>query len=321
VRELPTLIMIVRNEEAVLPRCIKSTLECVSGALIIDTGSDDPARLERVARDALEGRPLRWFKRPWKHFAHNRTELVRFAREGWVKSEYLLTLDADEVLYAPPGQGLGPLDADVYHIDLHYGGLVYPRASVFRRNLPWRYECPVHEVLVCPGRALQWGKLPHCCVVPHPDGARSADTQKYRKDAEVLHEHLHYNKTDARAQYYYAQSLRDAGDYECAARAYAQREEMGGWAEEVFSAALERAKCLERLTPHPTDPVEFSRVLDAYMHAKSLRPTRAEPLWHGARFARERGFPAIADILEQSRRGMPVPPDLLFVERGAYEGN
>ncbi len=60
-------------------------------------------------------------------------------------------------------------------------------------------------------------------------GGRSADPQKYRKDAAVLEAALASEPTNARFAYYLAQSLRHAGELEKAAAAYERRAGMGGW--------------------------------------------------------------------------------------------
>ena len=58
-------------------------------------------------------------------------------------------------------------------------------------------------------------------------GARSADPNKFRKDAAIFDEALKREPENARYVYYLAQSWRDAGDFEKALAAYAHRASMG----------------------------------------------------------------------------------------------
>ncbi len=83
---------------------------------------------------------------------------------------------------------------------------------------------------------------------------------------------------------------------------------MGGWEEEVFVSLLELAKVLER------QDAPVPEVRSAYLDAWQYRPTRAEPLSHLARYHRERGWDALADLFERRKKQMKPSKDILFVE-------
>lgn len=321
------LVMIVKDEYGVFARCLRPFRPLLREAVICDTGSSDPDRLRRIAWDAL-GPAVRllWCNHEWVDFAFNRNRAVLEA-QAWCTTEYLVTIDADDTLYAPPEWSIDGT-ADLYTIPVDYAGLRYARRAIFRRSLPWRYECPVHEVLVCDAPHTT-RDLDDAVIVVGRDGARSAvgGAEKFSRDAEILERHLARHPHDARAQYYLAQSHRDVarctGDpveqtrrYDLARRAYDARAVMGGWDQEVYSALLEAAKCREALCDD--SPVEFSRVLDAYLRAKEARPQRAEALYHAMRFARARGYSAIADALEPAWQRIAMTSDILFVEPGCY---
>ncbi|MEM7396959.1 MAG: glycosyltransferase, partial [Verrucomicrobiota bacterium] len=84
------LNMIVKNESAVIERCLRSLIPIIDYWVICDTGSSDDTR-ERV-RKALKGIPGELHERPWIDFAHNRNEVLERSRG---KADYLLFIDAD----------------------------------------------------------------------------------------------------------------------------------------------------------------------------------------------------------------------------------
>jgi hypothetical protein len=363
-KEAPSvcLVMMIKNESAVLGRALEHVAFHCQQAVILDTGSTDEEedRCYDIASEHFPDRDqLAWRSLNFVNFAHNRTMLVRMA-QAWSHCDYLLMLDADDRLMIPPsicacgcvidacgrlvkgcgapgfhaqevtGGGFGPVfdgNADLYHIPIDYNGLRYNRAALMRRArpdktpFPWVYVCPVHEALTtdAPFTSVV---LDNCVILPGGDGARSKRpaAEKFAADAEMLLRHLRHSPTDVRAAYYYAQSLRDAGQHMSAAAAYLRRAELGGWEEEVFSALLEAAKCQDRMYREAgkDNPVEFSRVLDAYLTAYHARQTRAEPLFHAMAFATAAGHPAIADQMMPAWRSIPLATDTLFVEQWAY---
>src|SRR4051812_49603602 len=85
--------LIVKNEALVIGRCLDSLRGIVQAVVIVDTGSTD--NTVEVVRNLKYPVPVYLHERPWKNFAHNRTELLELARPG---AEYLLLLDADQTV-------------------------------------------------------------------------------------------------------------------------------------------------------------------------------------------------------------------------------
>src|SRR3954467_653686 len=98
------LNMIVRDESAVIERCLASVRPHVDHWVIVDTGSMDDT-IERIRR-AMDPVPGDVFERPWRDFGHNRTEALELARN---RADYVLFIDADETLGAQPGASLREL--------------------------------------------------------------------------------------------------------------------------------------------------------------------------------------------------------------------
>lgn len=296
------LVMIVRDEEAAIGRCLASVRDVIDTYSIVDTGSVDATR-ER-AREALEGVPGELHEREWVNFAHNRTEMLALARGS---ADYLLMLDADFVLH--PDEPLGELTADEYMVTIRRGEFAWSLPLLTKGDRVWRYEGAAHSYLVADGPA-EVADLSEWWV--EDTRTSSPDPGKYLRDAKLLEAELGADPTNARAAFYLAQSYADAGLLEAALREYGRRGAMVGWAEETFVAKLRRGKLLVQLR-------DFERGLGALLEAWAYRPTRAEPLWHAARAARLAGHHSLALMLARQGVDIPLPNDRLFVETGVYE--
>jgi len=305
------LSMIVRNESAVIARCIAAVRPLIGAWAIVDTGSQDgtQARL----RDLLGDLPGTLIERPWVDFATNRNQALDLAR-GY--GEYALIVDADEVLEIDPDGGWpARLDAPGYYLRVYQDGgpFEYSCAKLLRHATPWRWHGVLHEYPAAePAAAI--AHLGGLRVRGVPDGARSQRPvhEKYADDARVLEAALKAEPDNARYVFYYAQSLRDAGRPEQALAAYRKRAAMGGWAEEVWYA-LYQVGCLhERLASGD------AAVIEAYLAAYDARPQRAEPLCDLARYLRQRGRYASAYLHARAAAALPQPDDLLFLDASAY---
>ncbi len=97
---------------------------------------------------------MKLHERPWKDFAHNRSEALALARPLGGCS---LIIDADDTLEIPGGFQLPELTADSYMLDFHDAGVSYQRIQLVRNSLPWRYRGVLHEYLTCEGARSQPG--------------------------------------------------------------------------------------------------------------------------------------------------------------------
>ncbi|HWA70773.1 MAG TPA: glycosyltransferase [Polyangiaceae bacterium] len=300
------LNMIVKNEAKVIARCLASARPFIDAWVIVDTGSSDGT--QGLIREALQGVPGELFERPWRNFGANRTEALELARG---RADYTLIIDADEVLEASPGFAWPELTLDAYQLRTELGDLKYYRTQLVRSRLPWRYEGALHEHLAC-DKPFTEGKLEGLVDRAHTDGARSADPQKYLKDAAVFEQALKEEPSNTRYVFYLAQSYRDAGNDEASLLHYRRRATLGGWEEEVWYSLYQVASLLEKLgRPEP-------EVVMAYLDAHQFRPQRAETMCALARYFRLKQKYALAYVFARQAVDTPPPNDTLFVHTGTY---
>src|ERR1044072_2443758 len=109
------LNMIVKNEAPVIGRCLASVRSLIDRWVIVDTGSRDGT--QALIGEALAGIPGELHERPWRDFGHNRTEALRLAERA---DDYLLFIDADEMLRVPEGFSWPQLVDDAYFLTTEY---------------------------------------------------------------------------------------------------------------------------------------------------------------------------------------------------------
>jgi glycosyltransferase involved in cell wall biosynthesis len=293
----------------VIRRCLDSVRPLIDHWVIVDTGSTDGT--QDIIREHFKDLPGELHERPWRDFAHNRSEALALARPH---ADYSLIIDADDVLEIPAGYKLPRLKADAYYIDIDHPPVRYQRMQIVSNARPWRYRGVLHEFLTCEG-AGPAGRLPLVNRM-HFDGARRRDPTTFARDAEVLEKALD-TETDStlksRYTFYLAQSCRDSGDSQKALRLYLARAELGQWREEVFVSLLEAARLMELLG------FPEQEVIDAYLRAAKAAPHRAEALYGAARYCREKKRHEEGYGYAKSGLKVAEPRSGLFVESAVYK--
>ena len=301
------LCMIVKNEAAVIARCLQSVASWIDTWTIVDTGStDNTVEVIESTTQAL-GIPGRLHHRLWQDFGHNRSEAIELAR---AHSDYLLFIDADEVLQWQGGSRPA-LQADAYSYIMQHGELRYERIAIVSTRLPWRYVGVLHEYPDC-GQPIKAQVLHGLSVLYGYDGARSRNPQKFLDDAAVLERALKVEPANARYWFYLAQSWRDAGCLEKAVVCYEQRASMGDWEEEAWYSQYQVARLQSRLG------LPLAQVCESFRLAYERRPSRAESLlwWAVALRAQQQWHSAL--LLLKAAFPLSLSTDSLFVEPDCY---
>ncbi|TLQ44057.1 tetratricopeptide repeat-containing glycosyltransferase [Streptomyces marianii] len=303
--------MIVKNEAHVIERCLESVRPLIDTWVILDTGSTDGT--QDVIREVYRDLPGELHESPWKGYDGSRTEAIELARD---KADYLLFIDADDVMEIRPGFRMPQLTHDAYRIALHTVSMKHYRQAMVSTRLPWRYVGVLHEYIEC-GRRHSIGMIDGFNILSLGGGARmkgEGQRNKYLRDAETLQQGLLKEPDNTRYVFYLAQSWRDAGEPEKSLEAYDRRAAMGGWPEEVFCSHLYAARLAARLGRPQAE------LIDRLLRAHECRPTRAEALGELARLCRQSGprWP-LAHLFARQAARIPYSKDILFVEHAWYE--
>lgn len=300
--------MIVKDEAHVMARCLDSAIQFIDYWVIVDTGSNDGT--QDLIRQHLARVPGELHQRPWRNFAKNRNEALDLARS---KADYVLFLDADDVLNVTGDWASTRLQADAYYLRIELaGGYSFSRVNLVNARRPWRWEGAVHEVIVC-AEPHQIEQLAGWTVRSLSDSARNRDpVGKFMRDAALLEAAVAEDPTHTRNVFYLAQSYRDAGELAPALNWYERRVQMGGWDEEVWYAMFQIAGLHERRS-------DWQRALPAYLAAYQYRPSRIEPLCELARHYRLADEHAVAYVFASAAINRPAPGDILFLDNSAYD--
>jgi len=302
------LNMIVKNEAHIIKRCLESVKPHIHSWVIADTGSTDGT--QSLIREIMQDVPGELIEREWVNFGHNRDEVLQHSNG---KSDYILNIDADEWLEFEDEIGFKNLNADSYYIIKDQGNKHYWVRNIIKNDMGWKWHGVLHEYLQCQDSET-YGDLNHVVIQARQEGARSKDPDTYRKDAAILTKALIDEPQNTRYQFYLAQSLRDAKDYEAAILHYKRRIEMDGWDEEIFYSKYQIAILMERLD-HP-----WEECLNAYLTAWEHTPERAEPLYRiGSYYLENKNWPLAWLFLNQAANLKRKEEFLLFIEEQIYE--
>lgn len=332
------LVLIVKDEEKVIERCLRSTLPIITSWSIVDTGSTD--RTKEIIREVLKDIPGELHERPWKNFAYNRSEMIELARG---KAAYNVMLDADDTLEIPEGFELPELTLDKYDLPVKFDNITMPRPHIFKNDDGFFYESILHEYLhkkdksgkPVPLNQQTCGFIEGLVYRVIGGGVRGRDpVAKYKRDAELLKAELlkdPSNHLAPRYAFYLAQSYKDvaivllgqpnvtatniaeATKYrQKALKAYERRAAMGSYFDEVFISLLEIGKLHEQLKSGDR------AIVDAYIKAYEYLPHRgAEPLYYLAKYYRAKNRFHLAYLY--AKVGVTIPQPLgLFIDFDIY---
>ncbi|MFL0557719.1 glycosyltransferase [Paenibacillus barengoltzii] len=202
--------MIVKNEEARLPVCLKSVSDLVDEMVIVDTGSTD--RTKAVAEEY----GAKVYDFAWQDdFAAARNFAFSLAT-----CEYILWMDADDVFTEPNRAKLlqlkqnlsSDIDAVLMNYVLHEeeqagAPLAYTRRNrLVKRSRKYRWIGIVHEYLDIPdGKQL----LTDIAVTHRGTGGHSG------RNLKIIEHHLASGgELQGRLRFHFACELADAGRYE-----------------------------------------------------------------------------------------------------------
>ena len=322
------LCMIVKNESHIIEETLKSVYKYIDYYVINDTGSNDNTR--EIIKNFFDSKNIKGeiinhefrsckchgkkFKRyKWFHFGWNRSYALDKCAG---KSDYILVMDADDLIVGDLGIKDKLLTADAYNFRLNHGSVFY-RCQLFRNDpkFGWKYTGGIHEYLNPSKHKPVYVNLEGDYEFKaRTMGARSQDPNKYKNDAEFLEYLLKEEPRNERYVFYCAQSKHDSGDYASAMKYYHMRTQMGGFAEEVYYSYYRIGLCKKQLK----EPID--KIVHAFLRCHNYRPTRAEPLYEIIYMYRCLGmFKEAFSYAEKALRIKYPSEDTLFITKEIYD--
>lgn len=304
------LCMVVRDVAPVIRACLDSARPLIDAWLVVDTGSTDGT--QDIVRRVLADLPGTLCERPWRGFAHTRSEALGLAR---AHGTYSLVIEADDRLDVPAGYALPALTADGYTLEVAAGASLFRMPQLLRAALPWRYDGAIHASLGCeeaetiahlPGPILRRGR--------NWGGPRDAETDRFAPAA--IERALAAAPTPllaARYTFQLAQRHRDRGETDQAVARYLERADQGFRPEEIYVSLLEAGRLLHA-AGRP-----LAEVLAPLERAMAVRPARAEAPHAASLACRMHADPQRGTVYGRAAAGTPLPAQGLFLERWIYE--
>lgn len=233
-----SLCMIVKDEEAVLARCLDSAAGIADEVIIVDTGSSD--RTKEIA--ARYGRALDY---AWQDdFAAARN--FSFAQ---ATQDFILWLDADDVIESQDKTRFLQLKQELddtidvvmlpYHTAFDERGhpaYTYYRERLLRRAAGFRWKGAVHEC-IAPCGNIRYGDA---AVSHHKEKTLDSDRNLRIYEGMLARG----ERLDARGQFYYARELMMHQKYTQAIAAFETfLQRTDGWVENQIEACRNLADC------------------------------------------------------------------------------
>jgi glycosyltransferase involved in cell wall biosynthesis len=133
------LVMIVKDEEDTIRRCLTQVSPYISYYVIVDTGSSDNTIQEINSTMEELGIDGEVHERPWVNFEVNRTESLQLAKG---KCDYRWIIDADDTFRVAnpevnPFSNLPKEKVDCLQILYKLNNLQYHRAQIVRSDQDW----------------------------------------------------------------------------------------------------------------------------------------------------------------------------------------
>ena len=307
-------ILMIKNEEKIIERCIKNAISICDAICITDTGSTD--NTQNKIHEIFNKQKFEFvlYNDEWKNFGHNRTNAINNAVEyckvlGWdLNTTYGLLLDADMILKVV-NFDKESLVENGYKLIQKNSVLEYYNTRFVKLSHPWKCVGVTHEYWDGGGSGI----IGKDKIYIDDIGDGGAKNDKFERDIRLLTQGLIDEPNNVRYVFYLAQSLKDTGRFKEAIKMYKKRISMGNWYEEVWHSHYMIGKCWLHLKNE--DKFEY------WMNkAYKYRKERAEPIYDLTKYFREIGQQVKAYHYYLIGINIPYPKnDLLFIENHVYE--
>jgi len=315
-RPLLSLCMIVKNEAHTMASTLLSIKPYIDQWFIIDTGSTDGT--QEIIQKTMNGVYGVLYEEPFENFAVTRNKSLEFARCDYNPSHFTMYADADDILLN--GSALREYletqrnnTTSAYYLKIDTG-IVFTSTRVFPTDACWRFVGAVHEVLIHP-EYIPCGSIPDVKIMHYsPPISAEASCKRWERDLVLLKKDLDENPKNARAAFYYANTLTWLGRYDLAKVAHEYRISLGGWNEEQYDSSMSLARIAVALQ------YDFSNIINLYLNAYNISPHRAEPLFEIANYYHNNNNSALCFLFAYRAFQLSYPiQDKLFIDENVYK--
>jgi glycosyltransferase involved in cell wall biosynthesis len=247
-----TLIMIVKNEDKIIERCLDSVSSFVDYIVISDTGSTDQtvSVIERyIATHNLCGKV---YTDEWKNFGHNRTKSIQNGKHWLTENNiplhnnYFITIDADMIVVVRPTFVKEYISQNTsWLLEQGNDSIRYYNPRIFRADLDYRCIGVTHEYWTCFGdnshtinNSLKI--LDTIYINDRGDGGCKAD--KFPRDIALLTKGIEEEPGNERYFFYLAESYMNSDKADDALVWYQRRIDAGSWNEEIYISHIKRGE-------------------------------------------------------------------------------
>lgn len=250
--------MIVKNEAAILARCLACVEQFADEIIIVDTGSRDLTK--KIAK--------KFTSHVYDFVWCDDFSAARNFSFSLSSCDYIMWLDADDFVDSQNIQRIlelkarltpsGPPDCIMakYLTSPPPHEFYYYRERFLRRVVGYKWTEPVHEVIT-PSGVIEYCDVEIVHKKEHP-AASKRNLNIYRKILKTN------SALSPRAMYYYARELYYNKYYRRALAVFDQFLETNGWVENKIDACILRAECLTML--HQPQKAQAA-LLDSFVYA------------------------------------------------------
>jgi glycosyltransferase involved in cell wall biosynthesis len=279
-----------KNEEHCIQNTLESVYEHIDYWVVCDTGSTD--RTCEIVKNFFEekGIPGELHVDEWVGFDHNKSLMMERAKD---KTDYVLHLDADDLLINGLDFGKNDIGDDAYFMNVTRGTLKWMALIIFNNRLTWKFCGVAHTTIKCKEKESFTTKdisNRNSYVSGEGIGSRAFDPKKFLYDAEKLKKQFFDtllsdpDDLNSRSAFYTGQSYQDYGMLEEAIKWYRLYTKLDvTWFEEIFECNMRIAYCMMKLNYKLSD-IESQMSL-----AINIEPDRAEPYYFMGKHCNEIG--------------------------------
>src|SRR5690625_191037 len=259
-----SLCMIVKDEEQVLERCLKSVYDLVEEINVVDTGSTD--KTIEIAKKYTD----RVFHFKWTgKFKDARNKSFNYATK-----EYIFYIDADDVLLEEDRlkflQLKKNLDLSIDSVSMYYNAgmdeygnitLKYRRNRLVKRSKQFKWKGDCHNYLEVTGNIVNSD-----VAITHKKSSHSVGRNLNIYKNKIKNG----DKFSARDYFYYGNELKENGLYKEAIDSYTKNINMkAGWVEDKVYACINRADCWRLLGDKEK---ELASLFQSFQYSGTPRP-------------------------------------------------